>query len=128
MRRFERQHLAVFSQRRFQFGQRRTRAHRHHQFGRVVADDAAIRRHVQQAVAVLRPYRTVIAVERLAASAHHKQRFMAGTGRHDLVAQFRQDKIHGGYVLEAGEIGEAQLARMDMHLADSAGTAGRMPA
>jgi len=94
MRRLEGQHLSVLGQRGFKFGERRTRTHRHHQLRRVIADDAAIGSHVQQAVAVLRRHRAVIAIERLAAPAHHKQGFVAGTGRHDLVAQFRQDEIH----------------------------------
>jgi hypothetical protein len=48
MRRLEGQHLALLRQRRFQFRQPRAGAHRHHQLGRLVGDDAGVARGVEQ--------------------------------------------------------------------------------
>ena len=110
MRRLEGQHLTVGGQLGLQIGQRRAGAHRDDEFGRVIVDDAAIRRHVQQAMPILRRDGPVVAIERFAAAAHDEQGLVAGARRHDLVAQLRQDEIHTGYVPEAGEIGKAQLS------------------
>ncbi len=94
MRRLESQHLAVLGQRRLELGQRRTRARRHHQFRRLVADDAAIRGHIQQAVAILRRHGTMIAVKPFGAATDDEQRLVTGARRHHLIAQLRQDEIH----------------------------------
>ncbi len=81
--RLARQHLPSFIQRGFQLRQRRAGANGDHQFGRVIADDAAVLAGIEQHAVDLPPE------ESLAAAALNAQRRVGGKRLVDLIQQLR---------------------------------------
>ena len=106
MRRFAGQALAMRSQHGLQLGQRRAAAHRHHQLGRFVGNDTSIvpaidddRLQRCRVAPGHGPCPPRVAVEILGATAAQPHRPAGPTGRDQLFAQLRQDRLGLGPVI-----------------------------